>query len=42
VNRVSPALTTPRFGIKVVNGYSAIFGRAAEIAAISEDLPALG
>src|SRR3954470_4577246 len=39
---VSPERTTPRFGTSVVNGWSAIFGRAADIAEISEDLPADG
>ena len=34
--------STPRFGIFVVNGYGAIFGRAFVNASKSEDLPALG
>src|SRR5690606_662701 len=42
VYTVSPAVTTPRLGINVVNGYSAIFGRAADSTEISEDLPAEG
>ena len=38
----SPARTTPRLGCSVVNGYGAIFGRAADTAARNVDLPALG
>jgi hypothetical protein len=38
----SSTSTTPRFGSMVVNGYGAIFGRAALIALMSVDLPAFG
>ena len=38
----SPRSMTPRFGSRVVNGYGAIFGRAAVRAARSVDLPAFG
>ena len=38
----SPRSITPRFGSSVVNGYAAIFGRAAVRAASSVDFPAFG
>src|ERR671919_2588311 len=41
-NDSSPLVTTPRFGVSVVNGYSAIFGRALLIREISVDFPAFG
>src|ERR1017187_5232691 len=41
-NWVFPASTTPRCGISVVNGQVAIFGLAADMAEMSDDLPALG
>ena len=34
--------TTPKFGLRVVKGYSAIFGFADDILEIKVDLPALG
>src|SRR5699024_615931 len=42
VNTMSSAVTTPRFGARVVNGYSAILGRAADSTEINEDFPADG